>query len=85
MSRIRLEIDRLVLNGFQQLEAKALTDALQSQLSLVLSDRRTHDEWAHSHRTPVLKLGRISIGTGSTGARKFGAQLACSIGRGLKP
>ena len=85
MSRIRLDIDRLVLNGFQPLEAKALTAALQSQLFLVLAESRTSHEWAQSHRTPVLKLGRMAISPGGTGARIVGAQLASRIGRGLKP
>ena len=34
MSRIRLTIDRLVLNGFDALEGKALSEALRAQLSL---------------------------------------------------
>lgn len=85
MSHIRLDIDRLVLNGFQPLEAKALTAALQSQLSQVLSDRRLRHEWAHSHRTPVLKLGQMPLETGAAGAGKFGKQMAKAVGRGLKP
>ena len=35
VSRIRVNIDRLVLNGFEQLEGKALAEALQSHLSQV--------------------------------------------------
>jgi len=85
MSRIRVNIDRLVVNGFQPLEAKALAEALQSQLSEVLSDRITRGERARSQRTPVLQLGRMPIGGGSAGAKKFAAQLARGIGRGLKP
>jgi hypothetical protein len=85
MSRIRLNIDRLVLNGFQPLEAKALSEALQSQLSEALSDRRTRAEWARSHRTPMLKLGRISLDTGTVGARKFAKQVAQAVRKGLKP
>lgn len=85
MSRIRLDIDRLVLNGFQPLEAKALTEALRSQLSLVLSDRRTRREWARSHRVPVLKLGRMPLETGTMGASELGKQMARAVGRRLKP
>ncbi|NGZ08273.1 MAG: hypothetical protein CV088_02665 [Nitrospira sp. LK70] len=85
MSRIRLNIDRLVLNGFQPLEAKALTDALRSQLSLVLADPRTRHEWAHSHRTPVLKLGRMPLQAGTAGAIGFGRWMAKTVAKGLKP
>ena len=85
MSRIHLTIDRLVLNGLQSGQDKALVDALRTQLSHILSDRATRPGWARSHRTPVLKLGRVPIDSGSAGARKFGTQLARGIGRGLKP
>jgi hypothetical protein len=85
MSRIRLEIDRLVLNGFQPLEAKALTDGLRSQLSLVLSDPNTRHEWARSHRTPVLKLGPVPLETGTAGAGKLGKRIGQAVGEGLKP
>jgi hypothetical protein len=85
MSRIRLDIDRLVLNGFQPLEAKALTEALRSQLSRVLSDPRTRHEWARSHRTPVLKLGPVPLETGTVGAGKLGKRIGQAVGKGLKP
>jgi hypothetical protein len=85
MSRIRLNIDRLVLTGFQPLEAKALAEALQSQLSEVLSDGFTRREWARSYRAQVLKLGPMPIGAGPAGGRKFGAGMARAIGKGLKP
>ena len=61
MSRVRLTIDRLVLNGFGPLEAKAVADALQSRLSEALADTSSRDAWARSHRTPVLKLGRMPL------------------------
>ena len=85
MSRIRLDIDRLVLNGFQPLEAQTLTEALRSQLSVVLSDPRTRQEWARSHRTPVLKLGPVPLETGAVGAGKLGKRIGQAVGKGLKP
>jgi hypothetical protein len=85
MSRIHLDIDRLVLTGFQSLETKTLTEALRSQLSLVLSDPRTRHEWAHSHRTPVLKLGPVPLETGTVSAGKLGKKIGQAIGKGLKP
>jgi len=85
MSRIRLNIDRLVLTGFQPLEAKALAEALQSQLSEVLSDRITRREWARSDRIPVLQLGRMPLEAGCVGAGKFGKRMAQAVGKGLKP
>jgi hypothetical protein len=85
MSRIRLTIDRVVLNGFQQVEAKALARALESQLSQVLADKSMRHEWARPHRTPVLKLGRMTLQPGTTGAHNFGRTMGNAVGRGLKP
>ena len=85
MSRIHLKIDRLVLNGLQPGQDKALVEALRKQLTHILSDRGTRAEWARTHRTPLLKLGRLPLGTGVGGARNLGTQVARGIGRGLKP
>ena len=83
MSRIHLKIDRLVLNGLHPGQDKVLVETLRAQLLHILSDRASRGEWARSHRTPVLKLGRVPIDAGAAGARKFGAQVARRIGRGL--
>ena len=85
MSRIHLEIDRLVLNGFQPREANALADALQAQLSRALADPRARRELTRSHRTPVLKLGSMTRETGAAGAGKLGTRIAQAVGKGLKP
>jgi hypothetical protein len=85
MSRIRLNIERLVLNGFEPREGKALANALEAQLQHVLGNPATRNEWARSHRTPVLKLGRMPLQVGSAGAAQFGKQVANAVERGLKP
>ena len=79
-----MNIDHLVLNGFQPQEAKGLSEALQSQLSQLLLDPVVRAEWARSHRTPVLKLGSMPLEAGTAGARRFGRQVARALGRGLK-
>ena len=85
VSRIHVHIDRLVLNGFGQVESKALTEALQSQLSQGLADGVSRTEWARPHRTPVLKLGRMPLGVGTAGASSFGRQMAKALTKGLRP
>ncbi|HTA23110.1 MAG TPA: hypothetical protein VK763_06225 [Terriglobales bacterium] len=85
MSRVTLSIDRLVLKGVEPAEGKVLVEALRTQLAEVLGDRALRTEWARSHRTPVLRLGRMSLEPGFSGGRKFGAGLARAIGKGLKP
>ena len=65
MSRVRVNVDRVVLNGFEQLEGRALVEALHSQLSDVLRDATARRDWARSHRTPVLRLGPIALDPGT--------------------
>ena len=85
MSRIRVTIDRIVLSGMQPAERTSLVEALRSELSRVLADPATRADWARSHRTPVLKLGRMPVEPGPAGGRKLGGGMARAIGKGLKP
>ena len=85
MSRITLNIDRLILKGFEPGDRNALVQGLQAELSRVLADPATRADWARSHRTPVLRLGRMPIEPGPAGGRKFGGAMAQAIGKGLKP
>ena len=85
VTRIRMNIDHLVLNGFEPLEGKVLTDALRAQLFQVLRDPAARAGWARSHRTPLLKLGRMPLQAGTRGGSNFGTELAKALGRGLKP
>jgi hypothetical protein len=85
VSRIRVNIDRLVLNGFRQLEGKALAEALQSQLCLGLADATSRSDWARSRRTTALKMGPVPLETGAVGARKLGSRIGQAVIKGLKP
>ena len=85
VSRIHLTIDRLVLNGLDSADSKALAETLQTHLSQMLADRSARAQWARSHRAPWLKLGRMPLESGPSGARKFGKQMAHAVGKGLKP
>jgi hypothetical protein len=84
MSRIRVSIGRVVLQGLEQGREKPLIESLRAQLSEMLQEPRTRADWARVHRISVLRLGRMPIETGSSGARRFGANVARGIGRGLK-
>jgi hypothetical protein len=84
MSRIRLTIDALTLRGFEPAEGRAVAEELRSELARLLADPAV-DESARSHRTPVLRMGRIPIETGPAGGRKFGRRVAQGIAKGLKP
>jgi len=84
MSRIRLNIDRVVLKGVEPGEGKAMVEALRAELTRVLSNGTLQTEGLRSYRTPVLKLGRKPLQPGVGGARKFGTGLAKTIQNGLK-
>lgn len=85
MSRIHVHIDRLVLPEMEMRERNALVEGLSGELTRALSDPAARAEWANSHRTPVLRLGRMSLDPGPPASRRFGAALGGSIGKGLKP
>lgn len=85
MSRVRVTIDRLVLHGMGPVERQALVEGLTAELSRILADPATRAGWARSHRTPVVKLGRMTLEPGGAGGRKFGGGLARGIGARLKP
>jgi hypothetical protein len=84
MSRMLVTIDQLVLKGLEPVERKALVEGLQRELPRVLSDPVARAEWAHPHRTPVLRLGRWPLEPGPSGGRTFGMQMARAVVRSLK-
>lgn len=85
MSPVRIIIDQLALKGLDPVERKAMVEGLKRELTKVLSNPATRAEWAHSHRTPVLRLGPLPIQPGAAGSRQFGSRVARALGRGLKP
>jgi hypothetical protein len=85
MSRIHLTIDNLVLRGLDPAGQRAFVRSLRREMESFLANSAGRSEWARSHRTPVLRLGRMSLEPGAAGAGKLGGQVARSIGRGLKP
>jgi hypothetical protein len=85
MSRIHLTIDELVLRGLDPAGRHAFVASLTRELETVLANRESRAAWARPHRTPVLRLNRMSFEPGSAGAGKLAAQVAKGIGKGLKP
>lgn len=85
MSRIRVSIDKLVLNGFEPADRTALVEGLSDGLTRVLADPATRGEWAQSRRTPVLRLGQMSFEPGRAGGRKFGQRMARGLVGRMKP
>ncbi len=84
MSRIRITIDRLALQGFDPAERTALVEGLKSELTRALSDPVSR-EALKSRRTPVLRLGKLERKTGIAGSRGLGTTVARAIGRSVKP
>jgi len=85
MSRVQVNIDRLVLRGFDAQEAKALVQAMEAQLGNTLKERSKRGEWGQSRSVTVLRLGQMRLEAGTAGARRFGRQAANAVARGLKP
>jgi hypothetical protein len=84
MSRIRLVIDRVALQGLDPAERSALIEGLRSELERTLADRHARAGWK-SHRRPVLRLGTVSLEQGLRGSRALGSQIARAVGRSIRP
>jgi hypothetical protein len=84
MSRIRLVIDRVALQGFDPGERNALIEGLRGELERTLADRHARAAWK-SHRRPVLRLGTLTLDQGLRGSRALGSQIARAVGRSMKP
>jgi hypothetical protein len=84
MRRVRVSIDELALKGLAPVERRALVDGLRAELSRMLSDPADRRAWARAHRTPVMKLGQMTLEPGAAGGRTLGAKLAGAIGRRLR-
>lgn len=70
MSRIRVNIDSLVLKGLDPDARQALVEGLRTELTRVLSDPAARTALTRSQRTPVLRLGRVPLqGVGTRLAR----------------
>jgi hypothetical protein len=83
MNRVRVTIDKLVLNGTDPHGGRALADALRLELSRVLADPTSRTSWARASHTPILRLGRMPLERGAAGACVFGGGVARAIGRGI--
>jgi hypothetical protein len=84
MSRIRLVIDRVALQGFDPAERNAVIEGLRRELERTLADRQARAAW-NSHRRPVLRLGSLPLEQGLRGSRALGLQIARAVGRSMKP
>jgi len=83
MSRIRVQIDRLVVGGLDPAARQALVTSLTSELEAILAEPVLRASITRSQRRPVMRLGSMKLEPGAAGAGKLGAQVARGIGRGL--
>jgi hypothetical protein len=84
MSRFRVNIDSLVLKGLDADARNALVEGLRAELARVLSDPTARGMWTRSQRTPVLRLGRMTLEPGATGGLALGRGVARAIAKGGK-
>lgn len=84
MSRIRITIDSVALQGFDPAERTALVEGLKSGLMHALSSPASGSA-LRSRRTPVVRLADLPRQPGPSGSRAFGNAVARAIGRSVKP
>ncbi len=84
MSRIRVNIDRLVVGGLDAEARQAFVTSLKGELERILAEPVLRSSLLSSRRTPAMRLGQTQLEPGAAGAGRLGAQVARGIGRGLK-
>jgi hypothetical protein len=84
VSRIRVNIDHVALQGFDPAQRTALIEGLKNELTSSLANLAEHAAFK-SKRAPVLRLGKFPLQPGLQGSRAFGASIAHAIGRSVKP
>ena len=83
MTRIRLHIDRIILNGIEPREAAPLTEALRLALSEGLADA-DRPSWNRSYERTVLRLSPLAPEGGTGGAGSLGKRIGRAVVDGLK-
>ena len=84
MKRIDVNIDRIVLRGFDPADRQAFVSGLTAELSRILADPATGIASAAARRTPVLHVGKTSMEAGQAGSRKLGGGIARAVGKEIR-
>lgn len=83
MNRIHVNIERIVLRGIDPDDRQALISGLKTELARMLADPGARATISQPRRTPVLRLGKMSMGQGTAGAKLLGGGIARAIGKGI--
>lgn len=81
MNSVHIYIDRLVLKGIDQRDARAVTTAIESELQRLLAD-------PHARAPAIAGQVRVDAGSvrvGATGGGELGTAVAGNIARGILP
>ena len=85
MSRVTVSIDRLALSGFDPASRTAFEQGLRAGLADALADPATQAQIYGRASTirsiPVLRLGKVALQPGISGARNLGRAVARTIGK----
>ncbi|MGA2350000.1 MAG: hypothetical protein ABSF70_06160 [Terracidiphilus sp.] len=85
MSRVTVHIDRLALGGFDPAARTAFEQGLRAELAVALADpamqARIYDRSSTLRSTPVLRLGKVVLQPGISGARNLGRTVARAISK----
>ena len=85
MSRLSVSIDRLALGGFNPAERAAFEQGLRAELARTLADpalqAQLYTRTAVTRNLPVLRLGKVALEPGISGARNLGRAVARAVGK----
>jgi hypothetical protein len=85
MSRFNVTIDRLALSGFDPAQRTAFEQGLRAELARTLADPATisqiYSRTSTVRSIPVLRLGKVVLQPGISGARNLGRTVAGAVGK----
>jgi hypothetical protein len=85
MSRMSVSIDRLALSGLDPAERAAFEQGLRAELSRTLADpavlSQIYSRSSTVRSIPVLRLGKVVVQPGISGARNLGRTVARAVGK----
>jgi hypothetical protein len=84
MSRIKVNIDCIVLSKLGVCDPKALQEGFTRELTRILKNRVAQGAYTQSSRTALMKSGQVALGADPKGSLQFGTHLARSIGKSIQ-
>jgi hypothetical protein len=84
MSRIKVNIDCIVLSKLDACDPKLLQKGFTRELTRILKNRVAQGAYTQSSSTASMKSAQVVLGAGAKGSLQLGTHLGRSIGKSIQ-